>query len=74
MGTVELTGFEMMATQARGQVRATASHRPLTIDALMLNRSSRVMPGLRGTPVCEAGVVCGLVVTCVIRFATHRQV
>ena len=51
MGTVLLTGFDMMATQAVGHALATASQRPLTIDALMLNRSSRVMPGLRGTPV-----------------------
>mmetsp|Transcript_27161 Transcript_27161/g.69129 ORF Transcript_27161/g.69129 Transcript_27161/m.69129 type:complete len:244 (-) Transcript_27161:335-1066(-) len=50
MGTVELTGLEMMATQAVGQCLAMASHRLATMPALMLNRSSRVMPGLRGTP------------------------
>ncbi len=33
-----------------GQLSATASTRLLTMPALMLNRSSRVMPGLRGTP------------------------
>mmetsp|Transcript_16189 Transcript_16189/g.29160 ORF Transcript_16189/g.29160 Transcript_16189/m.29160 type:complete len:296 (-) Transcript_16189:433-1320(-) len=50
MGTVEFTGLEMMATQAVGQCTAMASQRPWTIPALMLKRSSRVMPGLRGTP------------------------
>ena len=41
----------MMATQAPGHALVMASHRPLTMEALMLKRSSRVMPGLRGTPV-----------------------
>mmetsp|Transcript_1212 Transcript_1212/g.2609 ORF Transcript_1212/g.2609 Transcript_1212/m.2609 type:complete len:302 (+) Transcript_1212:103-1008(+) len=50
IGTVELTGLEMMATQAWGQWRAIPSHRVRTMPALMLKRSSRVMPGLRGTP------------------------
>jgi hypothetical protein len=56
MGTVELTGFEMMATHASGQATAMALHRVATMPALMLNRSSRVMPGLRGTP---AASLCG---------------
>ena len=51
MGTVELTGFEMMSTHASGQWRATPSASVATMPALMLKRSSRVMPGLRGTPV-----------------------
>ena len=91
IGTVELTGFEMMATHALGQYLATPSHRVFTMPvmnakpqytkativlymlssaallrqvhmlkfeadskelrpALMLNKSSLVMPGLRGTP------------------------
>lgn len=50
MGTVLLTGLEMMATQAAGQCCAMPCARPRTMPALMLNRSSRVMPGLRGTP------------------------
>ena len=40
----------LLAALTCGQWRATASARPLTIPALMLNRSSRVIPGLRGTP------------------------
>mmetsp|Transcript_45416 Transcript_45416/g.90921 ORF Transcript_45416/g.90921 Transcript_45416/m.90921 type:complete len:222 (-) Transcript_45416:279-944(-) len=50
MGTVELTGFEMMSRHAFGHAWAAASTRFLTIPALVLKRSSRVMPGLRGTP------------------------
>lgn len=50
MGIVELTGLEMMHTQASGQVDAMAPHSTATMPALMLNRSSRVIPGLRGTP------------------------
>ena len=38
------------ATHTLGHALAAASTRPLTMPALMLNRSSRVMPGLRGTP------------------------
>lgn len=40
----------MMLMTASGQLAATASHRLFTMPALMLKRSSRVMPGLRGTP------------------------
>mmetsp|Transcript_35815 Transcript_35815/g.41783 ORF Transcript_35815/g.41783 Transcript_35815/m.41783 type:complete len:246 (-) Transcript_35815:247-984(-) len=50
MGTVLLTGFEMIPIIAFGHVRAHSSARLFTIDAFVLNRSSRVMPGLRGTP------------------------
>mmetsp|Transcript_43590 Transcript_43590/g.103590 ORF Transcript_43590/g.103590 Transcript_43590/m.103590 type:complete len:239 (+) Transcript_43590:340-1056(+) len=50
MGTVELTGFEMIRSIAFGQFLAQASMRVATMDALVLKRSSRVMPGLRGTP------------------------
>lgn len=42
--------MEMMSSFALGQASAHASIKPLTIPALMLNKSSRVMPGLRGTP------------------------
>ena len=50
IGTVELTGLEIMLTTALGACAATATARACTMPALMLNRSSRVMPGLRGTP------------------------
>merc|ERR1719230_1275254 len=50
MGTVELTGLEMMFTIAFGQYLATPSARVFTMPALVLNKSSRVIPGLRGTP------------------------
>ena len=50
IGTVELTGLEMMAVMAPGQVLATPSVSAFTMEALVLKRSSRVMPGLRGTP------------------------
>lgn len=44
MGTVEFTGLVMMHTMAEGQVLADATHRLFTMPALVLNRSSRVMP------------------------------
>ena len=50
MGTVELTGLEMMAIMALGQTLAAAWQMVATMEALVLNRSSLVMPGLRGTP------------------------
>ena len=50
IGTVLLTGLLMIATHASGHAWAMPSHRPATMPALMLKRSSRVMPGLRGTP------------------------
>ena len=50
MGTVELTGLEIMFRMALGQISAHFSARPLTIPALILNRSSLVMPGFLGTP------------------------
>ena len=50
MGTVAFTGLEMMLMSASGQCSAIPSTRLLTMPALMLKRSSRVMPGLRGTP------------------------
>mmetsp|Transcript_5516 Transcript_5516/g.6408 ORF Transcript_5516/g.6408 Transcript_5516/m.6408 type:complete len:200 (-) Transcript_5516:186-785(-) len=50
IGTVELTGLEMMQIMHFGQASAIPSIRPETIPALILNKSSRVMPGLRGTP------------------------
>lgn len=49
-GTREFTGLEMMRRIAFGQIFAHASTRLATIEALVLKRSSRVMPGLRGTP------------------------
>jgi len=50
MGTVLFTGLEMIAKTASGQNSAQASTKFLTIPALVLNRSSRVIPGFRGTP------------------------
>lgn len=47
---MEFTGFVMMARIALGEFLATLAARSRTIDALVLNRSSRVIPGLRGTP------------------------
>ena len=50
MGTVLLTGFEMTRMLASGADSAAAFARSRTMLALVLKRSSRVMPGLRGTP------------------------
>ena len=40
---------------ALGQAFAHASARDATMDAFVLKRSSRVMPGLRGTPALFIG-------------------
>ena len=45
-----MTGFEITFSSARGHASAHAETKSRTIPALILNRSSRVMPGLRGTP------------------------
>mmetsp|Transcript_1751 Transcript_1751/g.3175 ORF Transcript_1751/g.3175 Transcript_1751/m.3175 type:complete len:204 (-) Transcript_1751:225-836(-) len=50
MGTVELTGLLMTAIMASGQNSAHPSTRVFTILAFVLNKSSLVIPGLRGTP------------------------
>ena len=50
MGTVELTGFEIIKMMAFGHASAQAATRLRTMEPLVLNKSSRVMPGLRGTP------------------------
>ena len=50
IGTVELTGFEITFSSALGHASAHAETKSRTMPALILNRSSRVMPGLRGTP------------------------
>jgi hypothetical protein len=50
IGTVELTGFEMTKTNALGQWAAIPTAISRTIEALMLKRSSRVIPGFLGTP------------------------
>ena len=39
-----------MPISALGQTAAAATAKSRTIEALMLKRSSRVIPGLRGTP------------------------
>lgn len=44
IGTVELTGFVIIAINAFGQVFAAASHKSRTILAFVLNKSSRVIP------------------------------
>ena len=50
MGTVEFTGLEMIKNMAEGQYFAQASASPETMPALVLKRSSRVIPGFLGTP------------------------
>mmetsp|Transcript_6947 Transcript_6947/g.15210 ORF Transcript_6947/g.15210 Transcript_6947/m.15210 type:complete len:204 (+) Transcript_6947:503-1114(+) len=50
IGTVEFTGFEMIASVASGQYLPQPSTSVFTMLAFVLNKSSRVMPGLRGTP------------------------
>ena len=45
MGTVELTGLDITQTNALGQYSAMATAMSRTIPALMLKRSSRVIPG-----------------------------
>mmetsp|Transcript_18628 Transcript_18628/g.33364 ORF Transcript_18628/g.33364 Transcript_18628/m.33364 type:complete len:204 (-) Transcript_18628:31-642(-) len=49
-GTMEFTGFTINASMALGQYFAQASTKPFAMSALTLNKSSRVMPGLRGMP------------------------
>ena len=44
-GTVELTGFVITQKNAFGQIFADASAMSRTMPALVLKRSSRVMPG-----------------------------
>ena len=50
MGTVELTGLLMTLSRAPGHASAHAATRSRTMPALILNKSSRVMPGFLGTP------------------------
>lgn len=50
MGTIELTGLVIMATTALGQTAAMHSVMSRTMVALVLKRSARVIPALRGTP------------------------
>jgi hypothetical protein len=50
LGTVELMGFEITMIMALGQCVVHPSVRVFTIEALMLRRLSRVIPGFRGTP------------------------
>mmetsp|Transcript_14876 Transcript_14876/g.49089 ORF Transcript_14876/g.49089 Transcript_14876/m.49089 type:complete len:207 (+) Transcript_14876:1489-2109(+) len=49
-GTVLFTGFEMMFSQAAGQCAAIASTKSRTIPAFTANKSSLLIPGLRGMP------------------------
>ena len=50
MGTV-LTGFVIIAIIASGQYVAAALHRSLTIPALVLKRSSLVIPVINHTEI-----------------------
>ena len=50
IGTVEFTGFAMINNIASGQTSPQTLARLWTIPAFVLNKSSRVMPGFRGTP------------------------
>lgn len=50
IGTTEFTGLVMIPMIALGHVLAQASINSATIEALMSNKSSRVIPGLRGLP------------------------
>lgn len=50
IGTVELTGLEMIATMAFGQFLETAVAKSRLRVAFTSKRSCRVIPGLRGTP------------------------
>lgn len=50
IGTVELTGLDIIKKMAEGQCFAQASASPETMPALVLKRSSRVIPGFLGTP------------------------
>ena len=50
IGTVEFTGLEIIKKMAEVQCFAQASASPETMPALVLKRSSRVIPGFLGTP------------------------
>jgi hypothetical protein len=50
IGTVEFTRLLMIFISASEQWSATPSIRLLTMPVLLLNKSSLVIPGLRGTP------------------------
>ncbi|ESS61997.1 hypothetical protein TCDM_10379 [Trypanosoma cruzi Dm28c] len=50
MGTMLFTGFVTIQKQALGDTEAHVKTRSMTMPAFTLNRSSRVIPGLRGTP------------------------
>lgn len=61
-----LTGFDMIPTRALGltcPITLIISH---TIDILVLNRSSRVIPGLRGIPA-------GIITTSVSATASYKK-
>jgi len=50
IGTIELTGLVTIKNMADGQCAAAIFAVLATIPALTLNKSSRVIPGFRGTP------------------------
>lgn len=54
IGTHEFTGLVIIARKAFGQLLETANAISRITPALVLKRSSRVIPGLRGTP---AGII-----------------
>ena len=62
-----LTGLEMIASTASGANLPQPSTSVLTMPAFVLKRSSRVMPGLRGTPA-------GITTTSAPRSAASRPV
>lgn len=47
---MKLTGFDIIPMRAFGEFLPTAWTKSRTIEALVLNKSSLVIPGLRGTP------------------------
>uniref|UniRef100_A0A1B0BFC0 Uncharacterized protein n=1 Tax=Glossina palpalis gambiensis TaxID=67801 RepID=A0A1B0BFC0_9MUSC len=73
IGTHVLTGFVMTAIMALGHFAAMTLTMSLIIPALTLKRSSRVMPGLRGTPAGNLEKFLRLTVQCPRNFIwTHK--
>ena len=70
MGTVELTGLEMMATQASGQYLATPSHRVFTMPMLQGMGMSQGKLHLRSAPPLHRRVLASVKASCM--FACPR--
>ena len=68
IGTVALTGFEIIKIAAVGATLAMLATKSLIMEALMLNKSALVIPGFLGTPAgiitksvpCKASVIAVL--------------